>query len=109
MGNDKLRTIPVKDTDAPEFAEVARKVSWPQKDEGRPSQFWPAMSGFNIGSGTDVDISYLESTRSEPSNGFDRHLNTEELFVCLERGVRDADGPLPQAGRPRRRASRSKT
>ena len=42
------------------------------------------MSSFNIGSGTDVDISYLESTRSELSNGFDRHLSTEELFVCLE-------------------------
>ena len=83
MGNDKLRTIPVKDTDAPEFAAVARKVNWPEKDADKPSQFWPAMSGFNIGSGTDVDISYLESTRTEPSNGFDRHLNTEELFVCL--------------------------
>ena len=84
MGNDKLCIIPVLDTDAPEFAKVARKVSWPQKDPGRPSQFWPAMSGFNVGSGSDVDISYLESSRSEPSNGFDRHLNTEELFVCLE-------------------------
>ena len=42
------------------------------------------MSGFNVGSGSDVDISYLESSRSEPSNGFDRHLNTEELFECLE-------------------------
>ena len=81
---DKLCIIPVLGTDAPEFAKVARKVSWPQKDPGRPSQFWPAMSGFNVGSGSDVDISYLESSRSEPSNGFDRHLNTEELFVCLQ-------------------------
>ena len=98
MGDDKLRAIPVMDTDAPEFEKVARKVNWPKRDPGRPSQFWPAMSGFNIGSGADVDISYLESSRSDPSNGFDRHLNTEELFVCLEGGVRDADGSLPKAG-----------
>lgn len=84
MADGRLRTIPVMETDAAEFARVARKVSWPQRDGDRPSQFWPAMSGFNIGAGSDVDISYLESTRTEPSNGFDRHLNTEELFVCLE-------------------------
>ena len=64
MGDNKLRTIPVMGTAASEFAEVACKVSWPKKDSGTPSQFWPAMSGFNIGSGTDVDMVSLAAVVS---------------------------------------------
>ena len=85
MGNDKLRTIPVKDTDAPEFAEVARKVSWPAKD---------ADQAVAVLAGDEWVQHRIRHRRrhllpgveplAEPSDGFDRHLNTEELFVCLE-------------------------
>ncbi len=79
-----LKRLKILDLDSPEFAKVARKVEWPTRDEGRPGQFWPAMETFTIPKSEIAELSYLESTRRTPLNRFDRHLKTEELFVCLE-------------------------
>jgi len=84
MAQATVHKIPIRSLDDPAFEKVARRVPTPPRDPGRESQFWPALSGFNVGSGSDVDISYLESTTKTPKSGFDRHLHTEELFVCLE-------------------------
>ena len=56
------------------------------------------MSGFNIGSGTDVDISYLESSRSEPSNGFDRHLTHDHTGDIPSLAGSARHDRLPEAG-----------
>jgi len=84
MAQATVHEIPIRSLDDPAFEQVARRVPTPPRDPGRESQFWPALAGFNVGSGSDVDISYLESTTKTPKSGFDRHLRTEELFVCLE-------------------------
>ena len=84
MSDQNIIRIPVVSKDDPSFALVATRIDLPQRDAGRLSQFWPALSGFMIGSGNAVDISYLESTSRAPSRAFDRHVRSDELFVCLE-------------------------
>ena len=81
MSEATITRVPIRSIDDPAFEQVARRVPTPPREPGRESQFWPALSGFNIGSGTDVDISYLESTTKTPKASFDRHLHSEELFV----------------------------
>ncbi|HEV8637319.1 MAG TPA: cupin domain-containing protein [Chloroflexota bacterium] len=84
MAAEKIYRVPVVSKDDPSFALVATRIDLPQRDPERAGQFWPALSGFTIGSGSTVDISYLESTNRAPNRGFDRHLHSDELFVCLE-------------------------
>jgi mannose-6-phosphate isomerase-like protein (cupin superfamily) len=84
MAEATIYQIEVRSTDDPEFAKVARKISLPERDKDSPLQFWPALAGFNVGSESNIDISYLESTDRAPTGIFDRHLRTEELFVCLD-------------------------
>lgn len=82
----RVRPLP---TSAPAFAEVARIVKPPPVREGGWGEFFPAYAGFTIGSGSDVDISYLYMAPGpySPVRGFDRHLWSEEMFIALEGGV----------------------
>ncbi len=84
MSEVNLKRLKILDLDSPEFSKVARKIEWPERDPDRQAQFWPAMEIFNIPKSDIVELSYLESTRRSPLNRFDRHLKTEEMFVCLE-------------------------
>jgi hypothetical protein len=59
-------------------------VDFPPSDPSQPSKFYPAFAGFNVGSGADVDVSFLYSFATAPKAGFDRHLRTEEMFVSLQ-------------------------
>ena len=82
-----VHRLPVKSTDDPAFARVARRVEEPERDPGKPTQFFPALATFGIGAGPDVDISlyYSQPSASMIARGrFDRHLHTEEFFVALE-------------------------
>ncbi len=106
MAETAVRKIKVGSLDDPEFEQVGWRIAAPQRDPGRESQFWPALSGFDIGEDSHVDVSYLESSNRTPKGGFDRHLRTQELFVCLEgeylmpmASCRDPDDPedLPRA------------
>jgi hypothetical protein len=82
---DQIQRLQVLSTDDPSFAEVARMVNIPPvTPEGK---FFPAYDGFNIGAGSDVDISWLDVAAGYPYRvvaGFDRHLHTEELFIATE-------------------------
>jgi hypothetical protein len=85
----KLKVLSITD---PSFAKVARPVVPPPFT---PGKFFPAYAGFNIGSGSDVDISWLDVAAGLPYrvvSGFDRHLHTEELFIAV-----DGDFYLPAA------------
>ena len=86
MSETKIHRLKVLSTDDPSFAEVARFVNPPPvRPDGR-GEFFPAYTGFNIGSGSDVDISYLYVAAGpyRPHSGFDRHLYTEEMFIAIE-------------------------
>lgn len=84
MGEPKVYRIPIVSLDDPKYSHLARLVTFPPSDREQRGKFLPAYVGFNVGSGSDVDISFLYSYRSEPSSGFDRHLWTEEVFVPLQ-------------------------
>ena len=96
----RIHRIPIVSLDEPRYASLARLVRFPDPDPALGGKYFPAVAGFNVGSGSDVDISYYYSFRSEPSGGFDRHLRTEEVFVVLEgdfciplAACRDPDDP----------------
>ena len=81
----KLKIRPIDD---PLFETVARLVN-PPADDSHKTTFLPAYAGFNIGAGTDVDISYYgapptDNPWASPRNRFDRHLRTDELWVVSE-------------------------
>jgi hypothetical protein len=78
--------LKIRDVDDPLFDRVARLVN-PPAVEADKTAFLPAYAGFNIGAGTDVDISYFAAPAGDqpwatPRNRFDRHLVTDELWVC---------------------------
>jgi hypothetical protein len=81
----QVHKLKVLSTDDPSFSKVARFVEPPPlTPEGK---FFPAYVGFNIGSGADVDISWLDVAGGLPYRvitGFDRHLHTEELFIAID-------------------------
>ena len=85
MADDKIHKLQVLSTDDPSFADVARMVDVPPlTPEGK---FFPAYDGFNVGFGSDVDISWLDVPAGYPYRvvrGFDRHLHTEELFIATD-------------------------
>lgn len=85
MAEIQIHRLNVLSSDDPSFAEVARKVVPPPR--APKGEFYPAYVGFNVGSGSDVDISWLDVAAGypyRPVTGFDRHLHTEELFIATE-------------------------
>ena len=76
--------IPIVSLDDSRYRHLARRVVFPPSDRTQRTKCFPALTGFNIGSGSDVDVSFLYSFNREPLGGFNRHLRTEEMFVVLE-------------------------
>jgi hypothetical protein len=78
----KLEVLPISD---PSFDKVGRYIKPPPATPGK-SEFYPAYTGFNIGAGSDVDISwlYVAAAPWQPKVGWDRHITTEELFIATE-------------------------
>lgn len=100
MRDERVHHISIVSLDDPRYGHLARRLAFPESDRERGSQFFPAHSGFNVGSGSDVDVSFLYTFKREPSSGFDRHLRTEEMFVPLDgdfciplAACKDADDP----------------
>lgn len=85
MDKSKLQMLDVQSITDPSFNKVARYIEPPPFTPGE-SKFYPAYFGFNIGSGSDVDISwlYVAPQPYRPKRGFDRHLYTEEVFIAVE-------------------------
>ncbi len=88
MDATPITRLKVRNTDDPLFATVARMVNPPQADDATP-RFLAAYAGFDIGEGSQVDISFLYQPPSErpweqPRSGFDRHWRTEELWLVTE-------------------------
>ena len=84
MIDTKVHLVPIVALDDPRYSHLARRIAFPESDRSQRTKFYPAFTGFNVGSGADVDVSFLYSFSREPSAGFDRHLRTEEMFVPLE-------------------------
>lgn len=79
--------IPVLDSAAPEFEQVATRVPWPGRDPSQGTQFFPAVTTFGIPASDKVDVSvfYINpGTDPEPAALCDRHVDSEELFVALQ-------------------------
>ncbi len=89
MSTIPVHAIPVVAAPPP---SLARLFTFARPDRSRRDEFFPAVAGFDIGSGSLVDVSYLYSFSRAPSTGVDRHLRTEEMFVPL-----DGDLCLPLA------------
>jgi hypothetical protein len=88
MAVSSVHKLQVRTIDDPLFDTVARLVN-PPATAGDKTSFLAAYAGFNIGAGTDVDISYYDAPGTAqpwatPRNRFDRHLRTDELWVCTE-------------------------
>ena len=92
MTEKNVRRIPIVSLDDSRYSRLARLVVFPPSAKPGVMEFFPAIAGFNIGSGVDVDLSFLYSFNMEPSGGVDRHIRTEEMFVPL-----DGDLCLPLA------------
>jgi hypothetical protein len=97
MAGPNVHLIPVVSLGAPKYARLARRIKFPPSDRARGDHFFPAFAGFNVGAGSDVDVSFLYSFTRTPNGGFDRHLQTEEMFVPLEG---DLCIPLAQCKEP---------
>jgi mannose-6-phosphate isomerase-like protein (cupin superfamily) len=85
----KIQRLEVRSTEEPLFKELARKVNPPDVEESGKTEFIPAYAGFDIGEGSQVDISYFYSPPSDrpwetPKTNFDRHWHTEELWVVVQ-------------------------
>lgn len=88
MNKEWIHRLKVRTPDDPLFASVARMVNPPQGSASERA-FVPAYAGFDIGDGSQVDISYFYEPPApqpwlKPRNNFDRHLRTEELWVVAE-------------------------
>jgi hypothetical protein len=101
MSVPRVHRIPVVSLDDPRYARLARRVVFPPSPRAEGLQFFPALAGFNVGAGSDVDVSFLFTYKRDPTGGFDRHLRTEEMFVPLDGDLclplapcRDAADPL---------------
>jgi hypothetical protein len=94
--------LPIRTTAGPEFAAVARRIAPPERDPEKPAQFFPAYDGFDIGQGTRVDIShYYARGGHEPHRaGFDRHLESEELWIAVKGDFYVPAGPCARPGDP---------
>jgi ureidoglycolate hydrolase len=80
--------IKVLSTDDPLFQTVARMVKPPQFTAEK-TYFEAAYASFDIAQGTEVDLSFFyeppsDNPWADPRRTFDRHLRTEELWVCME-------------------------
>lgn len=84
MSTPRVHAIPVVPARDPAAAALARLFTFPPADRAKGDQFFPAVAGFDVGSGSLVDVSYLYSFSRSPSTGVDRHLRTQEMFVPLE-------------------------
>jgi len=84
MAESSVRRIPIVSLADARYAPLARLITFPASDPGKGVEFFPAIAGFNIGSGSLVDLSFLYNFVSAPSGGVDRHARTEELFVPLD-------------------------
>jgi hypothetical protein len=84
MTDSRVHHISIVSLDDPRLHALARRVPFPVSDRSERGKFFPALGGFNVGSGSDVDVSFLYSFNREPSAGFDRHLRSEEMFVPLQ-------------------------
>lgn len=84
MTETKVHRAPIVPVDDPRCSRLARHIKFPPSERSQGDRFFPAISGFSIGAGSSVDVSFLYSYTRKPSNGFDRHLQTEEMFVPLE-------------------------
>jgi hypothetical protein len=95
----RLIKLPIRATDSPEFAAVARRINPPERDPAKPAQFFPAYDGFDIGQGTRVDVShfYAHGGHEPHRAGFDRHLESEELWIAVKG---DFYVPAAPCGRP---------
>jgi hypothetical protein len=88
MSELNIHKLKIRTTDDPLFATVARMAK-PPKMVSETSYFEPAYSSFNIADGTLVDLSYLyepasDTPWSKTRSRFDRHIQTEELWVVME-------------------------
>ena len=92
MPESPVRRIPIVSVKDPRYSHLARLITFPASDKAKGVEFFPAIAGFNIGSGSIVDVSFLYNFSSAPSGGVDRHARTEEMFVPL-----DGDLCLPLA------------
>jgi len=92
--------LAIKTTDSPEFAAVARPIAPPERDPEKHVQFFPAYDGFDIGQGSRVDVSHFYACGGhEPHRaGFDRHLESEELWVAVRGDFYVPAGPCARAG-----------
>lgn len=102
MAESSVRRIPIVSLADARYSRLARLITFPVSDAGKGVEFFPAIAGFNIGSGSLVDLSFLCNFVSAPSGGVDRHARTEELFVPLDG---DMCLPLAPCGEPDNPAS----
>jgi hypothetical protein len=84
MSVPRVHCIPVVSLGDPRYSRLARRIVFPPSKRAEGLQFFPALAGFNVGAGSDVDVSFLFTFRRDPCGGFDRHLRTEEMFVPLD-------------------------
>jgi hypothetical protein len=85
LSTETVRIVPILTPDDPSFARIARKVVEPPRDSARPVEFFPAPYIFNIGHGSNVDLSWFYCDgrmRDRKVNHFDRHLFTEEVWIA---------------------------
>lgn len=91
MTAQDVHLIPIVPAEAVVRAKLARRVVFPPSRRDRDDEFFPALDGIQLG-GAHADVSFLYSHNRSPTNNFDRHLRTEEMFVPL-----DGDLCLPLA------------
>ena len=101
MAEPRVHRIPLVSLERPEHARLARRLAFPASVRAEGIHFYPAFAGFNVGSGSDVDVSFLFSFTRAPSGGFDRHLRTEEMFVPLDGDLCIPLAPCREPGNPK--------
>jgi len=100
MPGSLVHLLPILPATAPAVRELARHFTFAPVTEREGVHFFPAVAGFDVGNGSQVDVSYLYSFTTDATPGVDRHLRTQEMFVPLDG---DLCLPLAPSRRPQDR------